>query len=239
MVGLTTTTDALVAIQRAVYEESRLTPAELRDVLAEDWEGHENLRLYLLHKLPKFGNEDPQADDMAVEELERINRHVRSHRTVFGGPWGVDIIGWSGAMELGRQTGATPDGRRRGESLADCAGPAQGRNVRGLTATLNSVARLPHSTTHGSLLLSLRFPESAVAGSSGVARLRAVIETYFRRGGQDLQIPIAGTEEMKAARRDPEDHRDLMVRVGGFSAYFVSLDPAFQEDMIARSEAEA
>jgi len=174
---------------------------------------------------------------MAAGELDRVNRHVRSHRTVFGCPWGVDVIGWSGALELGRHTGATPDGRRRGESLADCAGPAQGRNACGLTATLNSVLKLPHDHVHGPLVLSLRFPPGAVTGTGGVKRLRAVVETYFRGGGQDLQISIAGTDEMKAAREHPEAHRDLMVRIGGFSAYFVHLDPAFQDDMIARSEA--
>jgi len=237
MVGLTTTTDSLVAIRRAVYEERLLSLAELRDVLDSDWEGREDLRLYFLRRLPKFGNDDPEADAMAAGELDRVNRHVRSHRTVFGGPWGVDVIGWSGALELGRHTGATPDGRRRGESLADCAGPAQGRNACGLTATLNSVLKLPHDHVHGPLVLSLRFPPGAVTGTGGVKRLRAVVETYFRGGGQDLQISIAGTDEMKAAREHPEAHRDLMVRIGGFSAYFVHLDPAFQDDMIARSEA--
>lgn len=237
MVGMTTTTDSLVAIRRAVYEEGLLSLAELRDVLDGDWKGREELRLYFLRKLPKFGNGDPEADTMAAGELERVNRHVRSHRTVFGGPWGVDVIGWSGAVELGRHTGATPDGRRRGESLADCAGPAQGRNICGLTATLNSVLKLPHDQVHGPLVLSLRFPPAAVAGSAGVERLRAVVETYFRGGGQDLQISIAGTDQMRAARENPEAHRDLMVRVGGFSAYFIHLDPAFQDDMIARSEA--
>ena len=152
MVGMTTTTDSLVAIRRAVYEEGLLSLAELRDVLDGDWKGREELRLYFLRKLPKFGNGDPEADTMAAGELERVNRHVRSHRTVFGGPWGVDVIGWSGAVELGRHTGATPDGRRRGESLADCAGPAQGRNICGLTATLNSVLKLPHDQVHGPLV---------------------------------------------------------------------------------------
>ncbi len=237
MVGLTTLTDSLLAIRRAVFEERRVTLAELRDVLNSDWDGAEALRKYLLLRVPKFGNDDPEADEFMVAEFTRINEHIRSHKTVFGGPWGLDVIGWSGAMEFGRNTGATPDGRRRCESLADCAGPAQGRNVRGLSATLASMMKLPQDKVHGPLALSLRFTTKDVSTPEGLARLRAVVETYFLGGGQQLQISIAGTEEMKAAQSEPELHRDLMVRVGGFSAYFTQLEQCFQDDMIARSEA--
>jgi formate C-acetyltransferase len=237
MVGLTTLTDSMLAIRRAVFEEGRLTLAELRDVLNADWDGAEALRKYLLLRVPKFGNDDTEADEFMVAEFTRINEHIRSHKTVFGGPWGLDVIGWSGSMEFGRNTGATPDGRRRYECLADCAGPAQGRNVRGLSATLASMMKLPQDKVHGPLALSLRFTTKDVSTPEGLDKLRAVIEAYFLGGGQQLQISIAGTEEMKAARLEPELHRDLMVRVGGFSAYFTQLEPCFQDDMIARSEA--
>ncbi len=237
MVGLTTTTDSLVAIRKAVFEEGLVGLGELRDVLNSDWEDAEALRKYMLARLPKFGNDDPEADGTMVEELDRINRFIKSHRTVFDGPWGMDIIGWSGAMELGSQTGATPDGRRKFESLADCAGPAQGRNVKGLTTTLHSMMKLPHDEVHGPLVLSLRFPKSAVATDEGKAKMRAVAESYLEGGGQDLQISIASTEEMRAAQLNPEAHRDLVVRVGGFSAYFIHLERRFQDDVISRSEA--
>ena len=238
MVGLTTTTDSLVAIRRAVFEERGVSLQELVAVLSRDWEGAESLRQYLLKRMPKFGNDDSEADELAAAETRRVNDHIKSHTTVFGGPWGMDIIGWSGAVELGARTGATPDGRRRGEALADCAGPAQGRNVLGLTPTLHSVLKLPHGHAHGPMALSLRFPRRLVEGTEGQAKLRAMIETYFREGGQQLQISIASTEEMRAAQRDPEAWRDLMVRVGGFSAYFTQLDRRFQDDLIARSEME-
>ncbi len=237
MVGFTTVTDSLLVIRQAVYEDKVITLPDLRDLLSNNWEGAEDLRERLLRRVPKFGNDDPTADAVMVEELDWINRHVRSHKTVFGGPWGIDIIGWSGAAELGKTTGATPDGRHKGESLADCAGPAQGRNVNGLTATLRSMVKLPHGEIHGPLVLSLRFPKQAVAGPEGRAAMMSMVETYFRGGGQDLQISIASTDEMKAAQCDPESHRDLVVRVGGFSAYFIHLDKMFQDDMIARSEA--
>ena len=238
MVGLTTVTDSLVAIKRSVYEDRAVSLAGLAKILNEDWEGEEALRQYFLRKIPKFGNDSDEADKVAAAETRLVNDHIKSHRTVFGGPWGMDIIGWSGAVQLGARTGATPDGRRRGAALADCAGPAQGRNVCGLAPTLRSALKLPHRHVHGPMALSLRFPKQVVAGPEGGAKLRATIETYFSEGGQQLQISIASTAEMKAAQRDPEAHRSLMVRVGGFSAYFTELAKEFQDDVIARSEME-
>jgi formate C-acetyltransferase len=236
MVGLTTVTDSLLAVRQAVYQERLLSLPELRDVLRRNWAGAEPLRQIMLHKAPKFGNDDPEADVLTAEEVRHLNDFIRSHRTVFGGPWGMDVIGWSGAVIYGEQTGATPDGRRTGQPVADCAGPAQGRNVCGLTPTLRSVLKLPHDRSHGPLALSLRFPRQSVRGPEGADRLRALIETYFAAGGQQLQISIASTEQMAAAQRDPEAHADLIVRVGGFSAYFTQLEKRFQDDMIARSE---
>jgi len=139
---------------------------------------------------------------------------------------------------LGGHTGATADGRRRGEALADCAGPAQGRNVQGLTTTLNSVLQLPHSKVHGPLVLSLRFPKESLTTAADRAKFRALVESYLRRGGQQLQISIASAEEMQAAQQTPDAYADLMVRVGGFSAYFTQLEKCFQDDMIARAEME-
>ena len=236
MVGLPTVTESLMAIKKGVYEDKKVSMGEMVKILNDNWEGAENLRLYFLHKIPKYGNDLDEIDSFTVDEINRINEYIKSHKTFFGGPWGMDIIGWSGAVMFGQQTGATPDGRRRKNPLADCAGPAQGRNILGLTSTLRSVLKLPHNRTHGPMALSLRFPPRFVDGEEGRAKLRIAIETYFKNGGQQLQISIASTEDMKAAQKDPEAYRSLMVRVGGFSAYFTQLDKSFQDDMIARSE---
>jgi len=238
MVGLTTVTDSLIAVQRGVYEDRIVSLEELVRALHRNWEDAEELRTYLLRKAPKFGNGREEADAWTAGEVCRINDFIKSHTTCFGGPWGMDIIGWSGAVQLGLDTGATPDGRRRADPLADCAGPAQGRNVSGLTPTLASVLKLPHRHVHGPMALSLRFPKDVVRSIEDRAKLRAMIETYFREGGQQMQISIASTEDMKAAQRNPEAYRSLMVRVGGFSAYFTQLDRKFQDDVIARSELE-
>ena len=236
MVGLTTVTDSLYAIKEAVFRTGEVSLPELRDVLNRNWSGAEALRQRLLKGVAKFGNDEVDIDAFTVAEMDRINRHIKSHRTVFDGPWGMDVIGWSGAVLFGGRTGATADGRFRGEALADCAGPAQGRNVNGLTATLRSMTKIPNDTIHGPLVLSLRIPSDAVRTPTGIARMRQAAETYMREGGQQLQISIASTEELRHAQREPEKHRDLIVRVGGFSAYFAELDKTFQDDVIARSE---
>lgn len=239
MVGLTTATDSLFAVRRVVYEEGRLSLAELRDALNTNWDHQAELRGYCRSGVPKFGNDLSDIDTFTAAEFAWTNDLIRGYRTVFDGPWGMDIIGWSGAVQLGMQTGATPDGRHTGDPLADCCGPAQGRNTRGLSATLLSVLAEPHATAHGPLALSLRFPPGDVSSDAGRERLCAAILTYMRAGGQQLQISIAGAAQMKAAQAEPDAHRDLMVRVGGFSAYFTELDKAFQDDMIARAELNA
>jgi formate C-acetyltransferase len=187
MVGMATVTDSLVAIRRAVFDERRVTLAELVEALNRNWQGAEELRQYLLHRCPKFGNEDPEADGMAAAEVGRVNDVIRSHRTVFGGPWGMDIIGWSFSVSDGERTGATPDGRRRGEPIADCAGPAQGRNVQGLTATLNSALRLPHGRAHGPLALRVSLKPSDSKAMYGCSFSDSVAEADVAEASKSAQ----------------------------------------------------
>ena len=243
LVGITTVTDSLAAIRLGVFAVGAdhcrppvVSLPELVAILDRNWASEEALRQFFLNKLPKFGNGSPEADDLTAAEVARLNDFVKSFRMCFGGPWGIDIIGWSAAVIFGERTSATPDGRRAGEPVADCCGPAQGRNVKGLTQTLESVARLPHRHVHGPLALSLRFPKEAVNTSAGRGKLLAAIESYFAQGGQQLQISIASADDMKNAQKTPEACRSLMVRVGGFSAYFTRLEKKWQDDMIARSE---
>ena len=236
VVGFTTCIDSLFAIKRIVFDENRLSLRELVDVLGADWKGNESLRSYCLHRVPKFGNENREIDKLYASWLKRINGWLFEQRTEFGGRWGMDIIGWSGAVSYGAVAGATPDGRRLGDPIADSAGPAQGRDRSGVTATLNSMLELPMSEIHGPLALNLRLPLNAVQTPEGRAKLAALLSSYFERGGQQAQVTVASVEDMRAAQREPDLHRDLMVRVGGFSAYFIELSPEYQEDMINRTE---
>jgi formate C-acetyltransferase len=238
LVGFTTLADSLVAIRQVVFEERRLTLPELRDVLAANWAGNEPLRQYCLTRAPKFGNDDPVADDLLVRWLTRANDWLFAQETWRGGHWGLDIVGWSGAVVYGAGTGATPDGRRAGEPLADCGGPAQGRDRSGVTAVLRSMAKLPNDAVHGPMVLNLRFPGKLLRDPPGEAKLADLLRTYLEAGGQQVQVTAVSAQDMRAAQQEPQRYRNLMVRVGGFSAYFVELDPAFQGDMLRRTEHE-
>lgn len=236
MVGFTTLADSLTAVRRLVFEERRVSLAGLRDTLDQNWAGSEELRSYCLNRIPKFGNDEPGVDEPHAQWLRRVNDWLFEQETWRGGHWGLDIVGWSGAVIMGKDTGASPDGRRAGEPLADSGGPAQGRDRSGLTAVLRSMERLPMREIHGPVVLNLRIPRETLRGEAQRENLGALLRTYLDRGGQQVQVSAVGADEMRRAQRDPAAHRDLIVRVGGFSAYFVELGADFQEDMIRRTE---
>ena len=184
---------------------------------------------------PKFGNDDDYADDIAIKLINFINKVLDSQATYMGGPWGIDIIGWSGSVVYGAQTGATPDGRKARQPVADCAGAAQGTDKNGVTAHLNSMIKLPHADTHGPLNLSLKFSPDTVGGDKKTV-LAALIKTYFEQGGFQVQPSVVSKEQLLMAQQEPEKWRHLIVRVGGFSARFVDLPIEYQADMIARTQ---
>jgi len=233
-VGVTTLSDSLAAIRKVVFEDRLCSLQELSDAMDANWKGHEKLRQACIHA-PKFGNDDDAADSLNAMLVHYISDDLFRRDTLFGGHWGIDINGWSGAVELGAYTGATADGRFCGEPIADCAGPAQGRDQNGATAVLHSMAKLPFHETHGPLVLSMKFTPQTVLGEN-LEKLCDLIRTYFSTGGMQFQPTVVSAEDLKAAQKAPEKWRDLIVRVGGFSARFVDLLPAWQEDMIRRTE---
>ena len=232
--GLTTLADSLTAIRNVVYDQGLCTLRELTDACDHDWEGREDLLQACLNA-PKFGNDDDAADRMMVKLVHYVTDDLFQRRTFQGGRWGMDIVGWSGAVEFGACTGATPNGRKKGEALADCAGPSQGMDKSGITAVLRSMAKLPAEKVHGPLVLSAKFSPQAVQGENE-SKLADLIKAYFAMGGMQLQPTVVSGEDLKKAQREPEKWRHLIVRVGGFSARFVDLKPSFQADMIKRTE---
>jgi formate C-acetyltransferase len=139
-------------------------------------------------------------------------------------------------IEFGRVTGATPDGRRAGEPLADSLAAAQGRDRRGVTAMLNSIARLPHRLLPTSTTVNVKLDPKLLESEAGIEKVAALIEAHFRSGGQQLQFNFYSREMLLEARRCPEKHTGLMVRVAGYSAPFISLWDDLQDEIIARTE---
>jgi len=234
--GLTTLADSLTAIRVVVYEKKLCTLEKLVDALDKNWVENEALHRACLDA-PKFGNNDDEADALMVRLVTFLNDDLFARNTYFGGHWGIDIIGWSGAVTYGEITGATPNGRKNGEPLADCAGPSQGMDKNGITSVLLSMAKLPMDKVHGPLALSVKFAPKSVQGEN-VKKLADLIRAYFSMGGMQVQPSVVSLEELRAAQKEPEKWDHLIVRVGGFSAKFVELQPDFQDDMIKRTENE-
>jgi len=237
LVGVATTIDSLLAVREAVYARKKLTLAELRSVLSDDFEGHEPLRLYLQNRMPSYGCDDPPVTEMIerfsqawVEEVARadgLSGRVRMRPAFYS---------WLFNIELGQNTGATPDGRRRGAPLSSDQTPTQGK-CRGPTEALSAIAHLAHDHTCSGGT-TFRLSPSHFRGDGGLDRLAALIEGYFAQGGLQIQFIFADAATLRDAVENPDAHRDLLVRVAGFSEYFVRLLPEVQRDIIQRAEYE-
>ncbi len=234
-VGLSNLADSLVAIDDLVYQTGELTLAEFYAICERDFDGAEALRQRIVNDLPSYGNDDDRVDAIAsrwatffcdITDGER----VAGHRYV-PGFFTSQFHAW-----LGYDTPATPDGRLACTALANGAGAYQGREHAGPTASALSTTKWSHGPTLGGLVHNVRFSERVFADPAGRQGARAVVETYLQRGGFEIQLNVVSADTLRAAKANPEAHRDLLVRVAGYTNYFTSLLPALQDDVIARTE---
>ncbi|MFA6109286.1 MAG: pyruvate formate lyase family protein [Candidatus Latescibacterota bacterium] len=237
VIGVANLADSLAAIHQLVFAEQRLTLTELVAVLRDNWEGQESLRRLALNRVPHFGNDLETTDRLAARLITTFSELLKQRLPFRGGEYilGTTAGGENMHVEFGRVTGATPDGRRAGETLADSLGAAQGRDRHGVTALLNSVAGLPHGLLPTATTLNVKLDPGLLADESGIDRIAALIEGHFRSGGQQCQFNLVDRQMLLEARRCPEQHGDLMVRVAGYSAPFTSLWEDLQEEIIART----
>ena len=238
VLGITNVGDSLLALRQVVYEQQRCSLPRMVEILDDDWVDEEALRQECLNRVPKFGNADPQADELTVAIFTQVNNAFLEREKLYGRRWGMDVIGWTGSVIWGQRTGATPDGRRRGAALCDSVGASQGRDRHGATALLRSVSRLPHDLYHGILALNLRFAASTFGGSDGTDKMVHLVNGALVLGLQQLQINVVNADRLRAAQDEPAAYEALMVRIGGFSTYFNWLSKEHQDDIIARTEHE-
>jgi pyruvate-formate lyase len=234
-VGLSNLVDSLAAIRKFVYEEEVSPLPDLVAALAVDFAGQEELRLRLLNRAPKYGNDDPLVDQLATRVTGWIRDEVGAYTTFLGGRYLSGFFCWVMHTALGKVTCASADGRRAGFPLGDGSGPAQGRERLGPTAALLSATRWDHTPHLGGIAVNLKFSRPRDADLF-VARLLDVVETYLRLGGFEIQVNVVDKETLLAAQAHPEQYRDLVVRIGGYSDYFVGLSPEMQAEIIQRSE---
>ena len=236
LAGAPNTGDALAAIKKYVFEEGKVTLGEICDALAANFEGYEDLQKLLI-RAPKFGNNDPYVDSLVNQVLSYVSDVVSETPGFHGAQSTVAAAAVTANIGLGMVLGATPDGRKAGEPISEGGiSPAQGRNSSGTTATMLSVAGLDHSKLRHGEVLNMRINPDAVQGEEKLKKFRALILSYVRAGGFLVQFNIVSTETLRDAQIHPENHRDLVVRVATYAAYFVELGPELQNDIIRRLE---
>ncbi len=237
-VGLGTVTDALAAVRDLVFARGAVAMPDLLAALRDDFRGHEPLRQRLLRRAPKYGNDDDAADDVMRRIFEAYFAAIDGRPNTKGGRYRINLLPTTVHVYFGSVTGATPDGRRAGEPLSEGISPVQGADRRGPTAALRSAAKLDHVRTGGTLL-NQKFTPRLLEGEEGLERLVQLVRGYFRLDGHHVQFNVVDAATLRAAQRDPDRHRDLIVRVAGYSDYFCDLGRALQDEIIARTEHDA
>ena len=237
-IGIANLADSLVVLRELVFEEKTLSLDTLAGMLRSNWEGHERLRKRVLNQFPHFGNDDDEVDEIAAHIIE-VFAEILERRTPFrGGKYTLGTLagGENMHIEFGRKTGATPDGRKEGDPFADSLAAAQGLDRHGVTAMLNSVAKLPHSLLPTSTTVNVKLDPKFLKSNDGIDKIASLITGHFISGGQQLQFNFYNRELLLEAKRHPEKHANLMVRVAGYSAPFVSLWGDLQDEIIARTK---
>ena len=239
--GVATCSDSLVTIKQLVFDEKKYTGAELLQAIKDNWEGHEVLySLINSSKVHHFGNDDDYADDLFKFIFDTYCDTMADRPTTRGGKFSPGVYSVSGNVSMGLNTNATLDGRKKGEAISDNMGPvhteAGSHDVSGPTALSNSVGKPDHSKATNGTLLNVRFPENAVTGIEGRDNLISFIDAYLANEPMHIQFNIMSAETMREAQRHPKEYKDMLVRVAGYSAYFVELGEALQKDLIQRTE---
>ena len=237
VIGFGTVIDSLAAIRSLVFEERKLTMGELLDALDKDFEGHEAIRQLCLHA-PKYGNNDPAVDQIGRDIEASFTNLARHHRTAFGGELDLRYVSVTSHVPLGAVVGATPDGRKARQPLSESISPSQGVDVKGPTATLMSInsTKCAQYKERAARLLNMKLSPASLVGEAGTGKLMALIRTACDMKMWHIQFNIINRDTLLAAQADPERYRNLLVRVAGYSAYFVDLTPALQNEIIRRTE---
>jgi len=234
-VGIGNVADCLNIIDQLCFKTKRCTTRELYDALMSNWEGHEELNRIIRNELQHFGNAIPEIDQWAKRASDVFSDAVK-RCTGMRGRFSAGLYPVTCNVIFGEMSEASPDGRFRGEPLADGISPVQQMDKCGPTGVLNSVSVIPQVEYSNGTLLNMKFHPSSANGDDGPKKIAQLIQTYFAMGGMEIQLNFVSSDILKDARKNPENYQNLVVRVAGFSAYFVELHAECQEDLINRTE---
>ena len=237
-VGTGTITDSLSAIKHHVYDWEDISMGELLQAMRDDFKGHEKVRQVLLNKTPHYGNDDDNADDIMRDIFEAYFEEVDGRPTTKGGKYRINMLPTTCHIYFGSVLGASADGRNARKPVSEGISPVQGSDRNGPTAVLKSASKMDHARTGGTLL-NQKFTPQLLEGDEGIVNLGNLVRTYFRLGGHHIQFNVVDAETLREAKANPEQFRDLIVRVAGYSDYFCDLSEALQDEIIARTEHKA
>ncbi len=233
--GLGTITDSLVALKKHVYENKTFQLGSLLDALKSNFKEDELMRQTIMNKTPFFGNDDDYADDMAVRIYNDLLQAIDGNPNIKGEQYYLNMLSTTCHVYFGKVTGATPNGRLAGKSISDGTSPSHGADTHGPSAVIKSLGKLDQVKSGGTLL-NQRFMPSLLKTEEDLTKLGDLIRSYFALGGHHIQYNIVDTATLRAAQKHPEDYKDLMVRMAGYSDYFNDMNEDLQQEIIERTE---
>ncbi len=236
--GLGTVTDSLSALKKHVFDEQNFSMQRLLDAVKNNFAGEEYLRQTLINKTPFFGNDDDYADDIALQVYADLLAAIDGKPNTKGESFHLNMLSTTCHIYFGKVMGATPNGRLAGKSISDGTSPSHGADTHGPSAVIRSLTKLDH-TMSGGTLLNQRFLPSLLQRDEDIQKLGQLIRSYFTLGGHHIQFNVVDTATLKAAQEYPEDYKDLLVRMAGYSDYFNDMNADLQQEVIGRTENQA
>lgn len=236
-IGLAVTSNSLAVIKKLVFEEKKTDMKTLVDALSANWEGYEELRQMALN-VPKYGNDMDYVDNIAIKMANHYYKEGHKYKDINGNNFNTAFMGISNYLPTGKVVGATPCGRKAKEPLSEGVSPFAGSDVSTPLAAMRSAAKLNQDVHSGGTLLNLRLSEELVSTKRGQSNLGSMIQTFFALGAFHVQFNTVSTEILMKAQENPENYKDLLVRVAGYSTQFVNLSRSMQDAIIARTAHE-
>ena len=234
-IGLGVVANSMAAIKRLVFDGKIACLSDFEDAMNANWEGFDALRKQAL-EAPKYGNDDNYVDSLAVEISDFYYRETRKYKDIFGSYFNTAFMGISNYIPAGKVVGATPCGRKERMPLTEGVSPFAGSDISSPLAAMRSAAKVNHDVHTGGTLLNLRLSHDLLNSDRGLRNLKAMIRAYFSLGAFHVQFNCISNETLRKAQAKPEEYRDLLVRVAGYSTQFVNLSKEVQEAIIARNE---
>ena len=235
IVGIATITDCLSSIKYNVFDKKRINMLELQNALNENFKGYDSIKNLVLNHTPKYGNDDDYADDIMVDIFTKVRDLIRGRKTVCNGIYQIDMLPTTCHVYFGSVMGASPNGRLAKKPVSDGISPEKGADINGPTAVIKSCSKMDHTSTGGTLL-NQKFTPSSISGEEGLENISSLIRSYFELMGHHIQFNVIDKKVLLDAQEHPEEYRDLIVRVAGYSDHFNNLEKSLQDEIIERTE---